>query len=860
MHAPRALALAVILPLVLGGLAVTVDPPPAPNDASASVRVHGGPHLDLVSPFNYAAIPAGTPVALAVSGSGFSAVQVAVDGGPAQPLDPPYAVSTTAWAPGMHVLHVEALDGASVAASRDFVFFVDPQATWPPDTVPVDVVLVGFPLLPEDLEGLLATAYPVARTLGGLEEAFNLTFTFDVHAASAAYHQDLLAYLQAKALYRDDVQARLNLEALRDQRDNGTLRDVFDPLEGWEIETAWAELYLRQAPPVPGLEPEGYTFTLLNLSALDDPGLGVDHWFVEDILDPDTHRTQDWWRLEWDNDLNTPMGYPLNAWGGTDHAIVVDPTAYQWYLDWTHVWWQGGNGRAPYGLQYEEVPASSRPDYLAGILNDLVAGLAATLPAPPPAEPSVVIRNYVLSGSANHSLNDLLWVSSDLALQAYLEGFLPFKSWAVETTIDLVANYTDLEAFVDGATTFVGGQGFIDGSAVFNYLFENKDQFVGDDPAVFEVLTVNLLYDNRSMLFGGQEFTGLGGSGITAIFLRTERLFDANGTRQKGLTSIIAHESGHNLGYGHQFGPNYRADFVDGNMGYFRNDLGYGQFWEDALHRLYLRTKLRDTLQTLDARGPLNMEPEFKAFYRDYRGLDFLQAYEDLLLVDAMLADTLEPTADAGPDLAVAEDLPLVLDGSGSSDDFRVLNYTWDFGDGTQATSSDPTVEHTWGDPGNYDVILTVSDAAGNLDADTMEATVLDVTPPSVMILAPSEDASVSAGEVEVRWTASDNGLGIERIELRLDGGDPVDLAGDVTAHTLTVSGAGRHVATVVAFDHAGNRDVATVSFTVGGALGTPVDLRTLGIVAAVSAGVLGAGVYLALRYRRGHPPAPPEE
>ncbi len=714
--------------------------------------------------------------------------------------------------------------------------------------------------------GGLRTSYDVTVEVSpGRQSTFDLQFEFNVSSANDSYAEAFRAYLMSKASFTDALQARLNLSALIDQRNDRTSRDIFDPLVGWEIPTAWAELYLEQFPPVPPRGEAGYTFYVMNLSVLDDPVAGIDHWFVEPTRDPDTGAIQDWWRLEWDNDLNTPIGYPLNAWGGPDHQVFIDPTAYQWYQDWFHVWFGGGNERAPFGLQYEEVPAASRAGYLAGVVNNLVEGLAASLPfVPPPQEPSILLRNYVLSGSLNHSLDDLRWVSSDLALRSYLEWFLPFKAWEITTTFAHIDDFPELMEVVDRNTSFDGDRGFIDGSAVFDYLEENKGQFVLDQSDVFEILSVNFLYDNRSMVFAGFEFTGLGGSGMTAIFLKTDRLFYADGTRQKGLTGVNAHETGHNLGYFHQFGPNLRADFIDGGMGYFRGDLEYGTFWEDALYRVILRAKLLDVFDLLDVREPLDLAPEFQTFYRHYRELNFLTAYDDLVGLEGMLTDAVPPTAEAGSDLTVDEDAVTVLDGRGSSDNFRIFNYTWDLGDGTLVITSEPTVEKVWTDPGTFTVTLTVYDAAGNTATDTLVATVLDITPPTVSILSPSSGALLTTNEVEVTWTASDEGGGVDRIEVRLDDGTPIVPTPGVSSHTFAGVVDGRHIVALMAIDEAGNLASISLSFRVETAPAFVTPFIVGSSIAAAVAGGLIAGymisrLFLRRRTSEETRPPPPE-
>lgn len=67
-------------------------------------------------------------------------------------------------------------------------------------------------------------------------------------------------------------------------------------------------------------------------------------------------------------------------------------------------------------------------------------------------------------------------------------------------------------------------------------------------------------------------------------------------------------------------------------------------------------------------------------------------------------------------------DLMCTFDGSGSSDaDGSIIRYDWEFGDGT--TASGITAGHTYGVPGTYIVILTVTDDDGDTGMDTQIVT-----------------------------------------------------------------------------------------------------------------------------------------
>ena len=89
----------------------------------------------------------------------------------------------------------------------------------------------------------------------------------------------------------------------------------------------------------------------------------------------------------------------------------------------------------------------------------------------------------------------------------------------------------------------------------------------------------------------------------------------------------------------------------------------------------------------------------------------------------AVIQDTSPPVANAGPDQTVTEDEPLFFDANDCSDNLGIVDYQWDFGDGTMGTGIIST--YTYFDPGTYVVTLTVGDEAGNNATDSATITVL---------------------------------------------------------------------------------------------------------------------------------------
>lgn len=106
----------------------------------------------------------------------------------------------------------------------------------------------------------------------------------------------------------------------------------------------------------------------------------------------------------------------------------------------------------------------------------------------------------------------------------------------------------------------------------------------------------------------------------------------------------------------------------------------------------------------------------------------YLGMLNGLTLVDYSYSpDGVPPVADAGEDLTVKVGEELEFNGTGSSDNVGVTNYTWELtrdGNTTYLYGSEPV--HVFDSKGVYTVNLTVSDGAGNAANDSVTVTVKD--------------------------------------------------------------------------------------------------------------------------------------
>ena len=93
--------------------------------------------------------------------------------------------------------------------------------------------------------------------------------------------------------------------------------------------------------------------------------------------------------------------------------------------------------------------------------------------------------------------------------------------------------------------------------------------------------------------------------------------------------------------------------------------------------------------------------------------------------LDPDITDAVDPVADSGDDQTIIEGTIVIFDGSDSTDNLGIVIYTWAFIDGSTTIvlyGESPTYNFTTA--GNYTITLTVADAAGNTDTDSMLVTV----------------------------------------------------------------------------------------------------------------------------------------
>lgn len=176
--------------------------------------------------------------------------------------------------------------------------------------------------------------------------------------------------------------------------------------------------------------------------------------------------------------------------------------------------------------------------------------------------------------------------------------------------------------------------------------------------------------------------------------------------------------------------------------------------------------------------------------------------------------DVTAPVADAGPDQQVNSTDVVDFDGTLSTDNVGIVNYTWTF-------TYDASSEEIWGvapsytfvTPGVYTVTLNATDAAGNSGYDTVEITVVDNEDP-VADAGPDQMDNDEGTTIDFDGTASTDNVAIVSYEWEFDyEGNTITLDGSSPSFTFTQ--VGDYVVTLTVMDGEGNSDTDTMTVSI---------------------------------------------
>lgn len=509
-------------------------------------------------------------------------------------------------------------------------------------TVPIDVIFSGYN---EENIDLTMINNGLSKTISyfGIDFVWNeniqsydslldleITLDFNFHFTSESYTSALDSFIDTNS-WNSNTSA-LNTTRLNLQEETGERMSIFYDQEGRAIDGEAVKQYLVDNK---GFSSEGpsYAIYFLNQSKYDTIDHSFEHWFEIDEVDPDSNVTVDWWRLEWDNNLNPDVEYPYPCWGFQNRIFFVDPYCHQWYTKWTDIWWNADtyeedfdyltvdldtylNGYTPGTNDYSD----KLNTYLIDYLNDIVSDVGGRGDGLLYNQREINAQILFINDEANHgySQEDLEWIFHKEIAEEAFEYVVPNEVASIsldEAWVEL-SECTDLTQIINNSTLGAAELGtypwfrsdwkYLDGMKVF-YRFQNiAANYFNLTKGDTTFTSWILLLQNVSMVTWAyneyKEFTGLGGEGNVVCFKDLNRYFASDGTTPRsGLTTLLVHEIGHVLGFLHAEITN---DADEGTGGFIRDVMSYysegtpyfSVFLKDSLYRtsslvVYYRNK-----------------------------------------------------------------------------------------------------------------------------------------------------------------------------------------------------------------------------------------------------------------------------
>jgi hypothetical protein len=245
------------------------------------------------------------------------------------------------------------------------------------------------------------------------------------------------------------------------------------------------------------------------------------------------------------------------------------------------------------------------------------------------------------------------------------------------------------------------------------------------------------------------------------------------------------------------------GSYIGGLVGYNYGNV-YNSFWDNE-------TSGRNTSQLGTRKTTAEMKTRSTFNSAGWNFTDTWCMIENVTYPLFRWQDRQYPSANAGPDQTIDEDILFMFNGSGNTDDVAIANYTWNFTDGSPVTLFGVQPTYRFDNPGQFIVTLNVTDIVGNRNSDTMTLTVRDITPP---VAYAGQDMVVEKGTVVTfNGTLSFDNVGIVNYTWNFTDAIGVTLYGVQPQHQFNAYG--QFIVTLNVTDAAGNWRTDTMTVTV---------------------------------------------
>lgn len=497
-------------------------------------------------------------------------------------------------------------------------------------TISVDIIVTDYVNDPNFNAGIIDQLPTSLSVEAGV---FDPTYALDYNLIypSVSFNDQLNSFVDS--ISSTALTSKLDSSALKYQSANYLTQDIFLEQNGTAIEGQSLEDWLWSK--VPEVAPtSSYQIFLMNFSRFDTSS--DKHWFEIPEVDPSTGLQRDFWRLEWDipptpsvNNFDAKFPYP--GWSEDYPMYFLDPTAHNWYLEWTTVW-RGvpeDSAHAHYFDTFSDYVKSlggmtspsrtyTAGKYVGQWLDEIVRNVFFLQPIAAPRSPqSLAVQVAAFTDdSPSNPYPDLNWTINETIIEQELGPLLPVTNITVEVDwyrlSDTPAVQSTLDANEDvifeGKPDPIPNYNYYDGYSLFSDMMGHDGEFFEDPGTELTVRAYVFVMDNVSFASpglwgGGGLFTGLGGGGRVLIMNEVDRIFYNRTTdpvRKSSLSKVFVHEAGHAVGLPHPFTSGaYASDFLGEVMGYYPSTESYSKCFLIAYNRYILDKEIHYLSQDL---------------------------------------------------------------------------------------------------------------------------------------------------------------------------------------------------------------------------------------------------------------------
>ena len=528
-----------------------------------------------------------------------------------------------------------------------------------PHTVVTNIVLLNYANITNLINGI-AESLPPTLTIQNGAQTIVYTMIYHFIFPNFSFITNFTNFINSVSTPNSST-VDINQTALKYQAVNNTVQSIFINENGTSIDGLAVENWLWTNGQQFKSASTSYQIFLLNLTHI--PGK---YWF--NIPEPDevTHQQRQEWRLEWDyppfgNVNNYNVKFPYPGYSGHYPMYYLDPSAFNWYLNWTRIW-----RNVPIDTHHREYLNSFKEyvneiggltnqsnqilagSFIGDWLNEIVSNLFVFNPLNYVSSPSSLTLQVavITDENATNTYPDLHWIINNTIVKDQLQRVLPNSVINVQTNFTTLTNHPNLQNLLDKyklpplKPAPIPNYTYYDGYGLFTPIQSLDSEFFSPSSSAMTLRAYILILNNASFAGanwnGGGLFTGLGGGGRLLILNEVDRLFfnrtSSNPVPKESLSKVLIHEAGHAIGFPHPFNEltnSYASDFLSEVMGYYSSTANYSTLFIDNFQRLSLESKINLVYSNLQQLVKTNLSSAYLSSLL-YTYYDFLNAYHTL--------------------------------------------------------------------------------------------------------------------------------------------------------------------------------------------------------------------------------------